>query len=64
MDAGGELSSVFGVGADGVFGSADDIDADLAQDVFNVFEGFVGVEDTAGRSAFGLSTGQRRPSSS
>jgi hypothetical protein len=37
------------------------VDADFAQDEFNFFEGFVGVEDTAGRSVFGLSTGQRRP---
>ncbi len=61
MDAGGEFQSVFGVGADGVFGTADDVDADFAEDVFSTVEGFAGVEDTAGRSVFGLSTGSRRP---
>lgn len=61
MDAGGEVLSIFGVGADMTFGTPDDIDADFAEDIFNVFEGFVGVEDTAGRSVFGLSTGARRP---
>jgi hypothetical protein len=45
-----------------VFGTSDDIDADFAQDIFNTFEGFVGTEDTAGRSVFGLSTAQQRPS--
>ena len=60
MDAGGEFLSIFGVGADGVFGTADDIDADFAEDIFNVGEGFAGVEDTAGRSVYALSTGQKR----
>lgn len=61
MDAGGEFRSIFGVGEDGVFGTADDVDADFAEDVFNSGEGFVGVEDTAGRSVFGLSSGNRKP---
>ncbi len=61
MDAGGEFESVFGVGADGVFGTADDIDADFAEDIYNVFEGFIGTEDTAGRSVYALSTGRRTP---
>ena len=61
MDAGGEFLSIFGVGQDGIFGTADDIDADFAEDVFNSFEGFVGLEDTAGRSVFALSSGNRKP---
>ncbi len=61
MDAGGEFESVFGVGADGIFGSADDVDADFAEDIFNSFEGFGGVEDTAARSVFALSTGNIEP---
>ena len=61
MDAGGEFLSIFGVGADGVFGTGDDVDADFAEDVFNSNEGFAGLEDTAGRSVFALSTGNGRP---
>ena len=60
MDAGGDFPAIAGVGDDGVFGTADDTDPDFVEDIFNVFEGFNGVEDTAGRSVFGLSTGQRR----
>jgi len=61
MDAGGEFLSIFGVGNDRIFGTADDIDADFAEDVFNSFEGFAGLEDTAGRSVFALSTGKEKP---
>ncbi len=60
MDAGGEFSSVFGVGEDGVLGTADDVDADFVEDVFNPVEGFEGTEDTSGRSTFALSTGSNR----
>jgi hypothetical protein len=60
MDAGGELESIFQVGPDAVFGTADDVDPGFAEDVFNRFEGFSGLEDTAGRTAFGFSTGQQR----
>ena len=60
MDAGGDFPAIAGVGDDGVFGTADDTDPDFVQDVFEPFEGFTGIEDTAGRSAFGLSTGLRR----
>ncbi len=60
MDAGGDFPAIAGVGDDGIFGNADDTDPDFVEDVFNLFEGFDGVEDTAGRSAFGLSTGQLR----
>ncbi|MDH3302949.1 MAG: hypothetical protein OES24_20810 [Acidimicrobiia bacterium] len=60
MDAGGDFAAIAGVGDDGVFGTADDTDPDFVEDIFNLFEGFSGVEDTAGRSVFALSTGQQR----
>ena len=60
MDAGGDFPAIAGVGDDGIFGTADDTDPDFEEDIFNVFEGFSGVEDTAGRSVFALSTGQQR----
>ncbi len=60
MDAGGDFPAIAGVGSDGVYGTADDTDPDFVEDVFNSFEGFTGVEDTAGRSVFGLSTGNKQ----
>ena len=60
MDAGGDFPAIAGVGEDGIFGTADDTDPDFVEDVFNLFEGFTGIEDTAGRSVFGLSTGNQR----
>ncbi len=60
MDAGGDFPAIAGVGDDGVYGTADDNDPDFVEDVFNTFEGFNGVEDTAGRSVFGLSTGSKQ----
>jgi Ca2+-binding RTX toxin-like protein len=57
MDAGGDFPAIAGVGPDQVFGTADDTDPDFIEDIFNVGEGFTGIEDTAARSAFGLSTG-------
>ena len=57
MDAGGGpfVPDFFGVGPDGVGGSADDTDTDLAVDVFRPLEEFTGLEDTVNRTAFGLS---------
>jgi hypothetical protein len=54
MDAGGGpfVPDFFGVGPDGVGGSADD--TDLAVDVFRPLEEFTGLEDTVNRTAFGL----------
>ncbi len=60
MDAGGDFEAIAGVGEDGVFGTADDTDPDFVEDEFNFFEGFTGIEDTAGRSVFAFSTGQSR----
>jgi hypothetical protein len=56
MDQGGNLDNLVGVGPDGIFGSADDVDVDFGDDNF-ANEGFTGVEDTLNVLAFGLSTG-------
>jgi len=56
MDAGGaNIANFFGVGPDGVGGTADDTDTDLTTDVFRPLEGFTGIEDSLNRTAFGLS---------
>jgi hypothetical protein len=51
MDQGGAFRLMFGVGRDGVGGTADDADVDFGEDTFNPFEGFTGVEDTLSRLA-------------
>lgn len=56
MDEGGEgYSRLYGVGADGVGGTADDEDVDFVQDTFSLLEGFFGEEDTQTRSTFAVS---------
>jgi hypothetical protein len=50
MDAGGPL--IFGVGPDGVGGTADDPDVDYGVDRFWDLEGFLGLEHTLNRSAW------------
>ncbi|WP_422772474.1 PPC domain-containing protein [Plantactinospora sp. WMMC1484] len=52
MDQGGNFPVMFGVGPDGIGGTADDIDVDFGEDEFNPGEGFTGIEDTLGRIAF------------
>lgn len=61
MDAGGDLAAIAGVGPDGVWGTADDNDLDHVHDHFEPFEGFQGIENTAVRTANGLSTGRTAP---
>jgi hypothetical protein len=56
MDQGGNLAGMLGVGPDGVFGSADDVDVDFGRDLFVPGERFEGIEDTLNAVAFGLST--------
>lgn len=56
MDAGGAgIAGFFGVGPDGIGGTADDTDTDLVTDVFRPLEEFTGFEDSLNRTAFGLS---------
>ena len=57
MDQGGNPAVMFGVGPDGVGGTADDVDVDFAEDVLNPGEGFAGVEDTVARTAWAYSRG-------
>ncbi len=59
MDQGGNFPGTIGVGPDGIFGSADDIDVDFGEDFFVPNEGFVGLEDTLESIAFGMSTGRQ-----
>ena len=57
MDQGGNLPGTIGVGPDGIFGSADDVDVDFGEDVYVGNEGFTGLEDTLQSISFGYSTG-------
>ena len=56
MDAGGEgFGRLFGVGEDGVGGTADDADVDFVRDAYFTWEGYLGEEDTQTRSTFAMS---------
>ena len=55
MDQGGNFPLLFGVGPDGVGGTADDPDVDFRSDVYNPSEGFTGTEDTAANTRWALS---------
>lgn len=47
MDSGGAgFENLFGVGPDGIGGTADDIDVAFVEDVYTPAEGFTGIEDT------------------
>jgi hypothetical protein len=54
MDAGGNFPLLFGVGADGIGGTADDPDVDFGLDTLNPGEGFTGLENTRTRVRWGL----------
>lgn len=57
MDSGGaNFDVLFGVGPDGVGGTADDADVDFGESQFSPAEGFAGTEDTLGRIVFGLTS--------
>jgi hypothetical protein len=57
MDAGGTgFDNLFGVGPDGIGGTADDVDVDFGDDAFVPTEGFIGTEDTLGRIVFGVTS--------
>ncbi|HET6295560.1 MAG TPA: PPC domain-containing protein [Kribbella sp.] len=55
MDQGGNPQLLFGVGPDNIGGTADDVDVDFGEDVYNPNEGFTGIEDTLNVSAWALS---------
>lgn len=46
MDRGGNLPNTLGLGPDGIFGSADDVDVDFGEDLYVPTEGFTGFENT------------------
>lgn len=54
MDQGGSFPVLFGVGPDGVGGTADDPDVDFGKNRLNPFEGFTGTENTRERTRWGL----------
>ncbi len=57
MDKGTNAAGLAGVGNDGIFGTADDVDLDFNVDAFAGGEGFTGSEDTININAFDLATG-------
>ena len=63
MDAGGGNFGVnlYGVGPDGIGGTADDEDIDFQQDLYDLFEGFTGQENTLNVSAWAFVRGGTAP---
>ena len=60
MDQGGNFPLLYGVGDDGIGGTADDPDVDFGRDVYNPGEGFTGIENTLNNSAWALRERARR----
>lgn len=58
MDQGGNFALLYGVGADGIGGTADDPDVDFGVDVYNPNEGLTGRENTLNNSAWAFVPGQ------
>ena len=56
MDRGGNLPNTLGLGPDEVFGSADDVDVDFGDNLFEPAERFAGIEDTLAVVACGCAT--------
>jgi hypothetical protein len=60
MDAGGErFGNLYGVGPDGIGGTADDADVDFVEDAYSPLEGFTGRQNTLNVAAWGFSRGSR-----
>ncbi len=60
MDAGGSnFGNLFGVGPDGIGGTADDVDTDFSTDRYSPAEGFTGLENTLNVSAWAFVRGAR-----
>ena len=59
MDAGGANfgTNLYGVGPDGIGGTADDEDIDFRLDRYDLFEGFTGLENTLNVSAWAFVRG-------
>lgn len=60
MDRGGRIPLLLGVGEDGIFGSADDLDVDFDRDHYSPVEAFSGIENTLDAIAFALVAGGPR----
>lgn len=56
MDRGGNLPNTLGLGPDGTFGSADDVDVDFGEDPYEITERFSGIENTLAVLACGCTT--------
>jgi hypothetical protein len=54
MDSGGNFELMFGVGPDGIGGTADDPDVDFGTDVYDPFEGLAGRENTMANTLWAL----------
>jgi hypothetical protein len=63
MDAGGANfgANLYGVGPDGIGGTRDDEDIDFQEDIYDLFEGFTGLEDTLNVSAWAFVRGGPAP---
>ena len=57
MDQGGNFPLLYGVGDDGIGGTADDPDVDFGRDLYNPGEGFTGIENTLNNSAWAFVRG-------
>jgi len=57
MDQGGNIAQMLGIGADGIGGTADDVDVDFTTDSYTPQEPFTGFEDTLNTTAWGYSRG-------
>ncbi|TDO46314.1 pre-peptidase [Kribbella sp. VKM Ac-2527] len=55
MDADGNFPGLYGVGADGFGGTADDVDVDFGKDSYAPATGLTGTQDTLNVAAWGLS---------
>lgn len=61
MDQGGNLAfTILGLGPDGIFGTADDVDVMFVRDEFVPTEGFTGIEDSLTTIAWGATTPKHR----
>ncbi len=58
MDQGGNFPLLYGVGDDGIGGTADDPDVDFGVDTYNPNEGFQGLENTLNNTAWAFRPGQ------
>ena len=59
MDTGGNVTGLIGVGPDGIYGTADDVDVQFGTDVYDRFASAIpfGIQNSAAALAAGLSTG-------